>query len=439
MKISFAGLSDLGQKRERNEDAFLIIPENNFLILCDGMGGLDAGDVASWTAVNTIAHVFKDKPDKIFQSILSDLEKSFSRDIDKIVAALRVANKRIFNLSRTTETSEGMMGTTAEVVHFSNNNIVIGHVGDSQVYRLRDFELKQITEDHSWVNELLQDKEITKAEAETFQNKNVITRALGVKPRVKIDIIVDTVRQDDIYLLCSDGLSGPLSAFHIKEIMLKKQHDLDKMANCLIDAANQNGGPDNITVALAKIENTSSNKITSISELRTTIPEESDLVLHKENELLRELFGKAKRKKAHKSKKLAIPLIFLILILSLVVFKFLNFENNGKQQQLSTTPPGQSPIPPAEKIIEEKVVEEPEMNAPKTGTVKFIFWPLDKRQATIYIDDKIVGELNDVYDEGLAFEEGEHKLTLKLNDDIIYQGVVKIEREMEITIPYEED
>ena len=431
MNISYAGLSDVGKKRERNEDAFTIVPDKNFLILCDGMGGLDAGDVASQTAVNTISQIVNSISDKYFLPIYSDLQSTFSQEIKNLVSAIRITNKRIFNLSKSTEFVEGQMGTTVELVCFAGNNIFIGHVGDSRVYRLRDFELEQLTDDHSWVNELLQDKEITEAEAENFPGRNVITRALGVKPLVKIDIIVDSLKQDDIYLLCSDGLSAPLSSYHIREIMLKNQHDLNKIGKTLINAANQNGGPDNITVALAKIESTSSENL-SLPALKITITEESHQIQKMEDELLQELFGTTRKKRSSTFKNITIFLCLLLLTSVIIISKFIFFKDKK-------SPPTPSPISKEKKFLPSATQDVLKLEKPlkETGTVKFIFWPLDKRGAKILIDGEIRGKLVDCYDEGLHLEHGEHEIILRLDKNIIFQARVNITAEKEITIPYE--
>jgi serine/threonine protein phosphatase PrpC len=147
------------------------------------------------------------------------------------------------------------MGTTIVVVFFVNGGAYVGHVGDSRVYRQRNGKLTQLTEDHSLLNDYIKMKNLTPEEIEAFPHKNVIVRALGMKETVQVDVYHEVPEPGDIYLLCSDGLSGMVNDDNIQRLLGDADLDLDKKAERLIDMANENGGTDNITVILVRYEN----------------------------------------------------------------------------------------------------------------------------------------------------------------------------------------
>lgn len=245
-QLEMAGHSDPGVARDRNEDAYLLVPSNGIAILADGMGGHLAGEVASAMAVDIIA--------RHLNAVLRQPPASTDDDPHEVLAlraAVHAANHAVFEASRSKPEYNGM-GTTVVVVVFQANKLYVAHVGDSRLYRFRQGQLKQITEDHSMVQELLNRGLITPEEARISANKNLVTRALGVDPSVTADINSDNVIKDDIYLLCSDGLSDVLMDADIERVMQQYSKNLEEASQLMIKEANARGGPDNITVALVR-------------------------------------------------------------------------------------------------------------------------------------------------------------------------------------------
>ena len=178
------------------------------------------------------------------------MDKTRGYEENRLVTGVKLANRRIFEAAQREQRLHGM-GTTMVSLLCTGDQCLIGHVGDSRVYRLRGNSLDQLTEDHSLLNDYMKMKSMTQDEIDNFPHKNVIVRALGMKDTVKVDAVLDTPQPGDIYALCSDGLSGQVTHDDIRDLMLKNK-DLKAAAQALIDKANENGGPDNITVILAR-------------------------------------------------------------------------------------------------------------------------------------------------------------------------------------------
>src|SRR5919108_190587 len=231
--IDRAGKSDVGRQRNSNEDSLLLEPP--FFAVADGMGGARAGEVASQIATEEFGNqVDADMPPE-----------------RKLEAIARGANKRIHELAAADESRRGM-GTTFAAAMVAGEEVSIGHVGDSRAYRLRDGKLEQLTKDHSLVAELERTGQISPEAAEHHPQRSIITRALGPEPEVEVDTYTVTGRGDDVYLLCSDGLTGMISDEEVGSI-LRASDDLEECAEELIKAANQSGGRDNITVVLFRL------------------------------------------------------------------------------------------------------------------------------------------------------------------------------------------
>lgn len=252
MRVEFKGQTDVGRKRGHNEDCFLVVPEFNLCMVADGMGGHSAGEVASQMAVQSVAEFFRDTEEDSDVTWPFKEDRGISEDENRIATGVKLANLRIHESAAANPNQRGM-GTTIVSMFFRNRFGVIGHVGDSRVYRLRGEALEMLTEDHSLLNDYLKMKELTPEEIENFPHKNVIVRALGMKESVQVDVIRSDVRNGDIYMLCSDGLSGMINDGEIAEIMRRHRDDLDACAQALIDASNAAGGNDNITCVLARI------------------------------------------------------------------------------------------------------------------------------------------------------------------------------------------
>lgn len=242
--MRFYGLTDIGVKREKNEDAISIPSENEpikLFILADGMGGAKAGEKASQVAIRTIRDYVRLNFIKI--------ERTKEGIEELIRKAMVEANKKVFELSQEYKEYNGM-GTTVLVALIYRGRLYIGHIGDSRVYRLRQSVLRQLTKDHSYVQELLRQGSITIEEAKNHPQKNVLLKALGCDRDIVPDVITKGFVKGDIILLCSDGLTNMVDDKQIYEIIMKNTSDLNVACKMLIDTANQNGGVDNISAII---------------------------------------------------------------------------------------------------------------------------------------------------------------------------------------------
>lgn len=249
--VDASGLTHVGMVREQNEDRIHLNHEDRLYLVADGMGGHAAGEVASdiaVTAVNDfIIHTRRDR--ELTWPYAYD--ESLSYDGNRLQTAIRLANSRIREAVEEKSEYEGM-GSTLVSLLVTEERTTIGSVGDSRVYRLRRGELKLLTNDHSWVNEQLQEGMITEEQARSHPFRNVVTRALGSDSAVEVDVRSGTIEQGDCFLLCSDGLSGMVDEDEITGL-LAAAADLGAEKTCaaLVDAANSAGGKDNISVIIA--------------------------------------------------------------------------------------------------------------------------------------------------------------------------------------------
>lgn len=233
--------TDIGKARDMNQDYYYIAPENSPLklyILADGMGGYKGGEVASKLATNAAKGYIESN----FEQIEHDKESI----LKLIKSAMEYANLVVHEKSKETKELEGM-GTTLEVCLIYNNKAYIGHVGDSRIYRIRKDIMRKLTSDHSYVEKLLKDGTITKEEAEHHPKKNMLTKALGCEVYVEPDAMVKGFLKDDILVMCSDGLTNLVNEEAIFQII---KSDVKGANQNLINAANELGGYDNITVII---------------------------------------------------------------------------------------------------------------------------------------------------------------------------------------------
>lgn len=237
--ISF-GKSDAGLRRSNNEDSFVLKPELGLFAVADGMGGAASGEVAS--------RIFCDTALEVFSGIR---QQSEADTVESIQKTFQLSHEKILYSSQQNPVHKGM-GCTAEMAGFYNNNYVIGHVGDSRTYLCRQGQLRQVTRDHSLVQEQIDQGLISKIEARTHSMKHVILRAVGTSESLALDIIKGKTIPGDIFLLCSDGLSDMVEDDVIQQI-LASSLNLEKKAGQLIDSAKSAGGYDNITVLLCEI------------------------------------------------------------------------------------------------------------------------------------------------------------------------------------------
>lgn len=253
MNIVAAGLSDVGQQREHNEDSFVILPEFDLYIVADGMGGHRAGDVASKMATNTIASFFQAtaKEDATWPF---HFDPHLSVEENRLITGIKVANKRIFEASARYREVNGM-GTTVvgALVSRERGRMYVAHVGDSRCYRVRGSDITLLTRDHSLLNEyLLVMPDMTPEQREGLP-KNVITRALGMQDWVDVDLVPEQPQTGDVYVLCSDGLSGMITDEDILASVNGAGEDMEAAARVLVQRANEEGGEDNVTVVVMRI------------------------------------------------------------------------------------------------------------------------------------------------------------------------------------------
>ncbi|WP_096361878.1 Stp1/IreP family PP2C-type Ser/Thr phosphatase [Sulfuricaulis limicola] len=240
-----SGLTDAGRMREQNEDNIAMAPEAGLVVVADGMGGHRAGEVASRLAVDTIRRHIVDT--------LAETETDGNGSIEVAVVrdAILRANRAIFECARENPEYAGM-GSTVVVALFYGDKLCVGHVGDSRLYRFRDTILEQVTEDHSVVQELISRGLVTAEEARQSISKNLVTRALGIDPDVEADVAEHDVYDDDVYLLCSDGLNDVLADGDLEMMLTELGRNLESTARQMVDTANARGGPDNISVILVR-------------------------------------------------------------------------------------------------------------------------------------------------------------------------------------------
>ena len=249
MQVKACGMTHVGRQRQHNEDSYLVEGDARLFLVADGMGGHAAGEIASRIAVDSISEfILHTKEDDGTWPHAYD--ENYKRSTNRLMAAVRMANTRVLEAMRKDARLRGM-GTTIVACMADDNMMSVAHVGDSRAYLLRDKQLSRITNDHSWVFEQVQAGMLTEAEAEKHPLRNVITRALGGALQVVPDASEIECQPGDVYLLCSDGLTGMVSEDEIQRIVAEND-DLEAACTQLIEAANEHGGLDNVTAVLVK-------------------------------------------------------------------------------------------------------------------------------------------------------------------------------------------
>jgi len=249
--IEVASHTDSGMVREHNEDSIALIAEKGLVVLADGMGGYNAGEVASGMATTVITtemrQLLEDHPPHEIdqQSGQKTSQKMLQEQVTK-------ANTSIYQASQSQPQYAGM-GTTLVIALFYDNKMMVAHIGDSRLYRLRGNEFTQVTKDHSLLQEQVDAGMLTKEQAKHSANKNLVTRALGIDPAVEAEIHEYDTLPGDIYLLCSDGLSDMVGDEDIGMALQALGANLNLAAQQLVQMANDNGGRDNVSVILIKI------------------------------------------------------------------------------------------------------------------------------------------------------------------------------------------
>lgn len=260
VRFEAVGVTDIGRQRKHNEDHVLLRPELDLFVVADGMGGHNAGDVASKLATVSLRNFYEaTQAGEVPEGPLAEGYAELSEEARRLASGIRKANRDVFEISSTYRQHHGMGSTIVAAALGRERGVMhVGHVGDSRCYRYREGDLTQLTHDHSLINDALALKPDLTPDELARLPKNIITRALGMREDVKVDIRSDDVRPGDIYLLCSDGLSGMVTEEEIGRVLgaayAIEGSDLREACETLVSLANEAGGNDNITALLIRIE-----------------------------------------------------------------------------------------------------------------------------------------------------------------------------------------
>lgn len=243
MRLAAIGATDVGRKRNHNEDAFLLLPESGLFCVADGLGGHASGEIASRMAVDEVGAYFR----------ATEGEAAGNPLEDRLAAAVKGANRAIHARARAEAALAGM-GTTFVAGFFAEGGpLLVGHVGDSRAYLFRDGELRRLTEDHSLLQDFIRQTHPSEAEIDAFPHKNVIVRAVGMRPEVEVEVSRVEIREGDVLLLCCDGLFGMLPDEQMAGILREEGAEILRANQLLLDAALEAGGADNVTSVLVQV------------------------------------------------------------------------------------------------------------------------------------------------------------------------------------------
>ncbi len=243
-KVLEFGISDIGLVRQNNEDYWKSVAGLDFYVLADGMGGHRAGEVASKVAVDALCRLVKESFEHPKQFSLEDTHSILE-------VALEQTNEIVYTMGRKDQELRGM-GTTLCCLFFHPKGLVFAHVGDSRIYRFRNKKLELLTKDHSLLRELMDLGQLTESQAPEFLYKNIITKAIGTEPEVEPSVRVTEVTHDDIYLMCTDGVSDMLTTEEMEEI-INYDTNIENKAKNMITQALKKGGSDNLTIVITKV------------------------------------------------------------------------------------------------------------------------------------------------------------------------------------------
>jgi protein phosphatase len=325
IKITVAGKTDIGHVRSINEDCLKVDDEHNLFIVCDGMGGHQAGEVASREACEVISHCFSTLADEVAGDTTLAVPAAFPTLGDLLVKGIRIANRSIYIKSRSRSDYSGM-GTTIVAAALQDDLINIAHVGDSRAYLMTADRLVPLTTDHSWIAELEQSGQYSKEEAAQLVNKNVITRALGIHETVEIDFRARRIVAGDMYIMCTDGLCGYVDDNDIFAVARECGDDVNLIVDNLIQLANDRGGTDNVTVLALRIDRAEGGPESPPVD-PVTVPKEGDEAILRENQIV-ESFSRLREQTQKiatipepkgKSHLPAVILIFIVIIIIALV------------------------------------------------------------------------------------------------------------------------
>ncbi|HEV2420085.1 MAG TPA: Stp1/IreP family PP2C-type Ser/Thr phosphatase [Candidatus Acidoferrales bacterium] len=250
IEIEFGASTDVGHVRENNEDSFRVAPEINLFVVSDGMGGQSSGEIASRLASEAVIAHCREAAENPALPVVGRTKEGASEFGNRLASAFRLANHAVHQAARRNAALHGM-GATLVAVIVTEERLSIAHVGDSRAYRLRDGRLELLTEDHSFIAEQVRQGHMTEEEAQSSNLQNVLLRAVGVEEEVEVDLNEELFVDDDVLLLCSDGLTKELSDAQIAGVLATIE-DADEASRRLIQLANDAGGNDNITVIVLR-------------------------------------------------------------------------------------------------------------------------------------------------------------------------------------------
>jgi protein phosphatase len=249
--IEAFGRTDVGRRRKVNEDSFLVAPDSNLYAVCDGMGGHNAGEVASRMAIETLAAFVERSGVEKEITWPWGLDANLSFDANRLKTAIRLANSRVFQSADSNEELAGM-GTTVVAALVSEKTMTLGSAGDSRCYLLREGEFRQLTQDDSWVSAALGEGILNSDDVERHPLRNVITKAVGARDSIDLEVTEETLQAGDVALLCSDGLHGMVGDEEIARLLGPGSGSLEEVTAALVEAANEAGGRDNVSVLLLR-------------------------------------------------------------------------------------------------------------------------------------------------------------------------------------------
>ncbi|MBU8933232.1 MAG: protein phosphatase 2C domain-containing protein [candidate division Zixibacteria bacterium] len=320
LRYKVEGKTDVGIVRPGNEDYLHLDPANDVFAVCDGMGGHQAGEVASMTASLTLQVLHTSFREELLREESLKLGRKLPTSGDLLVRSVRLANRNIY-LKALADTTLSGMGTTVVAMALEGDMMSIAHVGDSRGYRLDQRTLMPLTSDHSWVHEIQESQKLSREEAEAVVGKNVITRALGVRETVEVDYRLIRIRAGDIYIMCSDGLCGFADDDEIFDVANRSRTDIKTMVDNLVQMANDRGGADNVTVIALQIEEVPTGDLPEIEVFTQSAETEAELAAEDEwvntiTEVERKQTSEGSDDKSSKSggSKLFLTLIFVVFV-----------------------------------------------------------------------------------------------------------------------------
>ncbi|MEW5795168.1 MAG: Stp1/IreP family PP2C-type Ser/Thr phosphatase [Candidatus Zixiibacteriota bacterium] len=324
LQIKVVGRTDIGLVRPGNEDCLHLDERNHVYAVCDGMGGHQAGEVASMMASDIIHQAFTQFSSELLDYPLLSVGRTLPPSGDLLLKSIRLANRAVYNKAMSSPTLTGM-GTTIVAAAFEADVMSVAHVGDSRAYRLGERALEPLTRDHSWVAEIQASHNMSEEEATSFVGKNVITRALGVRATVEADFRIIKVKPGDQFLLCSDGLCGYADDDEIFDVASRFRANLAEMIDALIQMANDRGGSDNVTVIALQVLGIRESPLPEVSVF--TLKEETPETVAAEDRWLARLAEAAPERRPPQGGKLSkaggskivLLLIFLVFAVAAVL------------------------------------------------------------------------------------------------------------------------